>query len=438
MIRIDGSGSLERRLPLLHLDLHRPEGIGPPIHQVAPLARILLEVVELGPRRLDVLPAPAHERPELTPPEADSRKKGLGEDAALRGPRAGREIDEGERLRWRVKPGDGEGLRDGRHDVDELNRNRYARSREGRLLLAVSPGKLHEKWDLDGLTVEEHPVLALAMVPEPLPMIREEHDQRAVVEAPLLQVLKERAHDGVGSGHLAVVGVRVAAEEGLPGFVGGMGLVQVEKAEYPGLLHAIQPLDQETGRLVSGPLHVSDRLSGRRGLDVVVVEVEAARDAAGSGEDDRGHGSPRRISLLLQHLGERRNGRIETISPVVEDTVNRWERSGEKGCVRRQGERDVAVGLLEEDGLSSQGRERRRFDARVAVERQVIRAEGVDDDEEDRRTGMGRGGLTSPGPLPGTRSTQKTEEQNAGPAHGVHPLHRRSATSSRAKRWSRG
>src|ERR1019366_7584747 len=119
-------------------------------------------------------------------------EEGLGEDAALRRPRAGSELDDGERLGRGMEPGNGEGLPDRRHDVDELHRNRHVRSREGRLLLTVFPGELHEKWDLNGLAVKEHPVLALAVVSEPLTVVREEHDHRTVVEASRLQVFEER------------------------------------------------------------------------------------------------------------------------------------------------------------------------------------------------------------------------------------------------------
>ena len=53
--------------------------------------------------------------------------------------------------------------------------------------------------------------------------------------------------------------------------------------------------------------------------------------------------------------------------------------------MRRQGQRQWAVGVLEEDGVAAQGVDRRRLDAAVAVGRQVVGAQGVDRDQDDRR-----------------------------------------------------
>ena len=54
-------------------------------------------------------------------------------------------------------------------------------------------------------------MLLLAVVEEPLAVVREQHDERVVVAAELAQPVEQGADGGVGRGDLAVVGRAVAA-----------------------------------------------------------------------------------------------------------------------------------------------------------------------------------------------------------------------------------
>ena len=80
---------------------------------------------------------------------------------------------------------------------------------------------------------------------------------------------------------------------------------------------------------------------------------------------------------------------------VVVEAVFARHAPREEGRVRGKRERDVGVRLFEEDGVGSEGREGRRLDSLVAVEREVVRAQRVDADHDDRggrkRLGRARG-----------------------------------------------
>src|SRR6266545_7717222 len=101
---------------------------------------------------------------------------GFAVDPPGQGPALAVSIEKGHSLETRGRLDLQEG-RDRGHDVDQPDGLRHARSRVAR------EGKLQEKGDVEGLAIEQDPVLLLAMVPQPLPMVGDEEDDRAVVDA---------------------------------------------------------------------------------------------------------------------------------------------------------------------------------------------------------------------------------------------------------------
>src|SRR5439155_10315212 len=77
--------------------------------------------------------------------------------------------------------------------------------------------------------------------------------------------------------------------------------------------------------------------------------------------------------------------RIEVVAEVVADAVVRGKKAGEHAGVRDERERTNGVGALKENGVLAQRVEVRRVHFRVAVRGEMIGAEGVDGDEDDRR-----------------------------------------------------
>ena len=84
-------------------------------------------------------------------------------------------------------------------------------------------GQLHQQRHLDRLAVEEDAVLVLAVLAQPLAVVGEQDDQRAVVDPELSQLGDQVADHRVGGGDLAVVGgLAASAGEGLGAGVYGV------------------------------------------------------------------------------------------------------------------------------------------------------------------------------------------------------------------------
>jgi hypothetical protein len=203
--------------------------------------------------------------------------------------------------------------------------------------------------DLQRLAVEEHAVFRLSMLAEALAVVRQEHDQGLVVDALFLQQREEAPDDGIGRRDLAVVGpLLVAALERLRRLVGSVRLVEVEKGKH-GLAggRLRQPRRELLFRLVPRPLDAADGQGALGRLHVVVVEVEAARDAADRFQDEAGHGPAGRVARFPQQLGQRGNLRTQAIADIVVDAVVGGHASRQDRRVRRERERGLRVRLLE-------------------------------------------------------------------------------------------
>jgi len=302
----------------------------------------------------------------------------------------------------------------GGEEVDQPHGGGDARPAPGRA------GKLHEEGHVEGPSVEQDAVVLLPVLAQALAVVGEDDHDRAVVDPPLAQLVEEEAHRLVGRGDLAVVGEEAREPGGR--LVGGVGLVDVEEEEEGTVGDPRQPLEGDAGGLRPGPLHEAEGVRPRRSEDAVVVEVEALAEAASTPQHPGRHRGPGGVAPGLEEAGQRRAGAVQAIAQVVAHAVLERQETGQHRGVGGKREGDVAVGALEEDGVPAEAVEVGGGTRRVPVGRKVVRAEGVDRDEDERRAREARAG-----PLPGAASQGSEGEQHERrPDHGAHPGHSRS------------
>ena len=228
-------------------------------------------------------------------------------------------------------------------------------------------------------------MFVLSVLAQALAMVGEHHDDGAVVEPQPPQVVKKSAHDRVARGDLAIVCEWITALVRLRRLVWRMRLVGVEEEEERVVLHALEPGHRQRCCLVSATLDASRRVCAARGHELVFVEIEAVANPARSSQNPRRDGPARGVSAILQQALKRRvGGRIKVIAQVVAHAVLEWQKPREDREVRGQGERDMAVGVLEQDRVFAQAIEMGRLDALVSICGKMIGAQGVNRDEHDR------------------------------------------------------
>ncbi len=233
------------------------------------------------------------------------------------------------------------GFGDRGKDVDQSDRDPDAGPR------AARTRKLHEERHADRLAVKEDAVLVLAVVAEPLPVIRGEHDDRAVVETALPQVSEETADRCVGRGDLSVVGARrVLGAECLRRNVGSVRLVEVkeekERLSRVGLREGFKTLYGLGAR----------PLVRRVRSEHVVVKVETGIEPTIATEGEGGDGRARRVAARLQHRRECRMRTRQPVPHVVADAVLRRQEPGQERRVRRKRQWRRAVRVLENDRVA--------------------------------------------------------------------------------------
>ena len=97
---------------------------------------------------------------------------------------------------------------------------------------ARAPRQLHEQRDLQGLAIQQDPVLVLAVIPQPLAVIGEEDDDRAVVDAAsVFRSAMKLADDRVGGARSRRRTDRRSGSERLRRRVRRVRLVEVEEEE---------------------------------------------------------------------------------------------------------------------------------------------------------------------------------------------------------------
>jgi hypothetical protein len=119
----------------------------------------------------------------------------------------------------------------------------------------------------------------LDLVPQALPMVAGDDDQRAVEKAFLLETVQDGPDVMVHIRDLAVVGtVGELFPVGRRGLVGEMGIVIMDPAEEPAGRCLVEPVC-EPGEGLLGPALLVHGLQGLLGLERIVVNVEAAAEA---------------------------------------------------------------------------------------------------------------------------------------------------------------
>src|SRR4029453_16320813 len=122
----------------------------------------------------------------------------------------------------------------------------------------------------------------LSVLAQPLAMVGQHDDHRAVVDRHPAQVVEKAAYDGVAPRDLPVVSEGVSAPVGLDRLVGHGRLVDVEEEEEGALLPALEPRTGERSRLVAPALDAPRGVGALRGADPALVEIEPIGAAAPS------------------------------------------------------------------------------------------------------------------------------------------------------------
>ncbi len=352
------------------------------------LARIALQVVELGVRRPDVAVARVGERVQGAPAEVVAGVHRLGVDPLL-GHLARPFQQWPQRAAAQVLgAGRADEIEDGRHDVDVLHRLGDARAR----LRLV--GHLDDERHVHGVVVEEDAVLFLAVVAEPFTVIRHEEDRRLPVQLLALERVQQPADHLVVVRHLLVV--RGEAGERRPLHVRAVHVVQVQEQEEARRALAVEPLLGRRFRVGAVAPDVAHRRARRGRGHVGVEEVEPLADARVGAQHERRHDAAGGEPALVEQAGQRLGVRLQDETEVVADAVLEGELAGQHRGVRRQRLRRLRVGVIEHDAVVREGVDVRGVAVRVAVDRKVIGPQRVDGDEDDRPADRGGGARVAP------------------------------------------
>jgi hypothetical protein len=375
-----------------HAGERHPHGRGPGFLfacEVAALARVRAQVVELGARGLDVLEAPLADHAQVAPAELQQRHERLGIGRGLVGLRRSAQGRGQAAAGERELPGRGETrqLEDRREDVDEPQRALEAAARR-------DAGCPHQERDPQGRLVDEEAVQALVVLAEALAVVGSDDERRVVSQPERAERVLEAAEELVGPGHLSVVGTaRVARRVGFGRLVGVVRLVEVEPEKHATAGLFAEPLDRLSDRVFALFL---DRVQELRvaafAFEAVGVDVEAAVEAGLPLEHDRGDEGPGREAALAKELGQERNCGDHRRGDVVADGVLGGQEASEDRNVGGARERDVGRGLHGERALGGDAIETRRLDVARSVAAEAVGAQGVDRDDHDVARRLRRGG----------------------------------------------
>ena len=366
----------ERGGVTVQLLLHRARGRRVGGDGVGGLAWIADDLVKLRLRAVDVVMTRVHERAQLAPAEMDSRVVRFAVDR-LAAP-APRSIEKGlslQGLRWPQL----QERSDRRHDVDQADGPLHARAGLARAR------QLEEERHVEGLAVEEYAVLLLAMVAEPLAVVGDEEDDRAVIDTRAAELAEELSDHRVARRDLAVVGSAVAAAEGLGRLIRRVRLVDVQEQEERLRLDAVGPGEGAARRLEPGSLQ---RAEIPRPFHVpahrVVERIEGVADAGRAAQDVGRHRGSGGVAVGAKHARQRRvTGAVEAIAEVAPHPVLGGQQPRQQGQVRRKRERTVAVGVVEQDRIALESVDVGRHDLGVTVGGEMIGAQRVDRDQDD-------------------------------------------------------
>ena len=143
----------------------------------------------------------------------------------------------------------------------------------------------------------------------------------------------------------------------------------------PGFLHD----------LVGAPFSEAKRRAASARRVVVIVDVEAVRQAVSRVKDEGAHERAGPVSRRLQDRRQRRDVIAEAERGVVPNPVSERRSTGEYGCVGGQRHRCVREGTVEADAGRCQGIEGGCQTGATTVGAKPIAAKRVDGDEQDAR-----------------------------------------------------
>ena len=333
------------------------------------------------------------------------------------------------RLRHR-DPGEPE---HGWHDVGE-------RRQVGDAAAAIgSAGQAHEERDAQLVLVQVLAVRPAAVLEELLAVVRGEHDRRAIEPPGGAQFLDEAGEAAIEGAHAGGIarpplaqaerGVGVDPFDAPRAHAGHHARRQLAPLERPvgaERLAGAQRGDVLLGRIVGivhvhevqveeeGPLRVAgaeprtrrieDPLGGSVVGDVAIVELgEPLGETVVAPDPGVGNERCRVVAGRRERLGEclgcvRQNvgldllldrpaspPRLAELAALGRHPVHRNFEPGEQGGDRRFGPRCLAVGALEDDGFRGEPVDARRDRAAEAVGAEVVGAEGVDENQDQRR-----------------------------------------------------
>ena len=375
-------GFREPRLHRAQLRDHPIAELPAAVEDVRRFLRITVEVVELGPRRVDDLVTPRAQRAEIAPAVVVQRVHRLGVGVQPQFPCAageqGGQRDAGDSRRRR----DAEQLQRGGHHVHRPHRIGDAAP------VHRAERRPHDERHVDDAVVDEEAVGGLAVVAEALAVIAHHQDDGAIVDAERFELRDHPRHLAVGERDFAVVGMPlVARRERLRRAVRRVRVVEVQPGEKGLAAARVQPGERLIDDVVGGALDGAERDPARLAeIELVVVGVEPLRDPP-LGIEHVGADEPRRaIAAPFQDLRERDLLVAEEEAAVVAHPVLGREAAGEHARVHREGEGSHCDRVLEEDPFPREPIERGRLDAGVAVRAHAVRPRRVkrDDDEVQR------------------------------------------------------
>ena len=162
-------------------------------------------------------------------------------------------------------------------------------------------------------------MLRLAVIVQPLTMIRDDGDDRGPEQAAGVQPLEKPADQLVGVRDLAVV--RIGHSMARRRRIGRVRLVQMKECEDRTARVSVDPAGQRVHRDPAVALRVGERFTGSGDLNPVVEEIEPAIDAGLMAKNVCGHGTAGGVAGRLEPAGERALIRFERVANVVADTV---------------------------------------------------------------------------------------------------------------------
>ncbi len=369
---------------------------------IAALLGVRTEIVELGPRRVDELPAPGFHGHELAPAEVKTRvvrfsvRHRADEGIRLGGlscrRRTGRRGDlvrhhrqqaDAVQSRWH---GDPHEVEQRWREVDQTRQTSDSPPGErqrGRADRAAD-GRRDDQRNVERGAVQEDPMGRLAVLAERLAVVGRVHHCGVASKVERVQPFQQPQNLGVGVHDLARVGAG-----GALAVLGGrtvrlVRIVQMDPQVERTLAAVRLPEPRQRGvhRRARGALDGCQiPVLDSRVVERVVVGLMPLADAPARMEDI-GRDEPRGVIAVREKtLREGRGVFSEHEAAVVAYGVVGRIEAGEEGTVRGQRQRDLGHRTLEQHPLACESRGRNRLE-RPAVGSNVVTSQGVDRDND--------------------------------------------------------